>query len=553
MPRRVLFLSIMLALTLSLVGVPPAQAAPTTEVASSSVELRAAPEGIEPPVPRRTVRRPSTDAVFARQTVTKEVALAAVVAPVGTDLGEVYLRTVEDGVTSDWTPLPSDDDAPDSTTTSTEPAVVSGADSVEVVSLAASGPVTLQVFASSVAGSDAQASDLAWANPEIRSRAAWSADESLVRNEYVHGVVTGAMIHHTAGTNNYTPEQVPALLRSIQAYHVNGRGWNDMAYNVLVDKFGRAWEGRGGGLTKAIAGGHAWAETNRRVFGISLMGNYDTVKPPAVMIETMNRVIAWKLRLHGVDPYGSTWGSGGQDGGTTYLPAISGHRDENATLCPGRYVYEQFAAIRARVKVLMGEARFADVPFGTAHYEHITWFADSGITTGYPDRTFRPVQPVNRDAMAAFLYRLAGEPAFDARGRRTFLDVPESTPFHKEIEWLAASGISTGWQVAGGTEFRPVSPVNRDAMAAFLYRLYSGAPDSTAPAETETEIETPFLDVSATTEFSSEIAWLAGRGISTGWQVDGGAEFRPVQPINRDAMAAFLHRAVDALGRPNMR
>ena len=31
--------------------------------------------------------------------------------------------------------------------------------------------------------------------------------------------------------------------------------------------------------------------------------------------------------------------------------------------------------------------------------------AEQGITTGWPDGTFRPYDPVNRDQMAAFIYR----------------------------------------------------------------------------------------------------------------------------------------------------
>lgn len=53
-----------------------------------------------------------------------------------------------------------------------------------------------------------------------------------------------------------------------------------------------------------------------------------------------------------------------------------------------------------------------------------------------------------------------------------FADVPSGTQFADEINWLASQGISTGWKEANGTTtYRPVTPVNRDAMAAFMYRL----------------------------------------------------------------------------------
>ncbi|MBB1503112.1 HNH endonuclease [Propioniciclava sp. MC1683] len=90
---------------------------------------------------------------------------------------------------------------------------------------------------------------------------------------------------------------------------------------------------------------------------------------------------------------------------------------------------------------------------------------------------YRPVSPINRDAMAAFLYRLAGAPAFTPT-TQSFVDVPPGTQFYAEIEWLATTGISTGWGVGDQREYRPLQPINRDAMAAFLYRFVNGG---TAP------------------------------------------------------------------------
>jgi len=47
--------------------------------------------------------------------------------------------------------------------------------------------------------------------------------------------------------------------------------------------------------------------------------------------------------------------------------------------------------------------------------------------------------------MAAFLYRFAGEPAFTPPATATFTDVPVGAPFFLEIEWLSSTGITTGW------------------------------------------------------------------------------------------------------------
>jgi hypothetical protein len=52
--------------------------------------------------------------------------------------------------------------------------------------------------------------------------------------------------------------------------------------------------------------------------------------------------------------------------------------------------------------------------------------------------------------------------------------VSSGQQFYKEMAWLAAEGISTGWPEANGTvTYRALQAINRDAMAAFLFRMYN--------------------------------------------------------------------------------
>ncbi|WP_223940730.1 S-layer homology domain-containing protein [Arthrobacter sp. StoSoilB22] len=182
---------------------------------------------------------------------------------------------------------------------------------------------------------------------------------------------------------------------------------------------------------------------------------------------------------------------------------------------------------------------FSDLPVGAQFFDEISWLSAQGISTGWTEadgsKSFRPVQAVNRDAMAAFMYRLAGSPAFNAPAVSPFADITPSTQFYKEITWLASQGISTGWVESNGSKtFRPVQPVNRDAMAAFMYR-FAGK-----PAFVDSQV---FVDVPPGAQFHAEISWLAGAGISTGWTAaDGSKTFRPLVPVTRDAMAAFMYR-----------
>lgn len=123
--------------------------------------------------------------------------------------------------------------------------------------------------------------------------------------------------------------------------------------------------------------------------------------------------------------------------------------------------------------------KFTDVPTTDPFYKEVSWLADSGITTGFDlgngTKAFHPLDSVNRDAMAAYLFRmLNGSPA--TAGSTTFLDVPTTYPFYKEITWMANNNITTGWPVSGGSDYQPVSPVHRDATAAFLSRLNTMSP-----------------------------------------------------------------------------
>ena len=115
---------------------------------------------------------------------------------------------------------------------------------------------------------------------------------------------------------------------------------------------------------------------------------------------------------------------------------------------------------------------FNDVSTAQQFFIEMTWLADTKITTGWPDGTFRPLDNVRRDAMAAFLYRSAGSPAYAPPQTSVFTDVSPGNQFYKEISWLADEGISTGWLQPNGTRaFAPGQAVARDAMAAFMHRF----------------------------------------------------------------------------------
>lgn len=190
----------------------------------------------------------------------------------------------------------------------------------------------------------------------IQPRAAWDPnDECAPRGTPGIGSVQAVVVHHTVGTNDYSQAQVPAVILGICKFHRNGNGWNDIGYNVLVDRFGGAWEGRAGGLTQAVVGAQAQG-FNAVTAGISMLGNYQVVAPSPEQIATVGRVAAWRLAVAGVPRTGTVdlESAGGSlsrygSGKVATLPRVIGHRDVGQTECPGNAAYPLLDRVRSLV------------------------------------------------------------------------------------------------------------------------------------------------------------------------------------------------------------
>ena len=188
--------------------------------------------------------------------------------------------------------------------------------------------------------------------PPIVTRLAWGANESIRRGPPSYAPeVRLAIVHHTAGRNDYSRSEAPAIVRAIQLYHVQGNGWNDIGYNFLVDRFGTIYEGRFGGADRNVVGAHAQGFNTGSV-GIALLGTYGSTRPSAAAQEAIALLLAWRLDLAHVDPAGSlTFVSGGSErfppGVSVPLRAVSGHRDTGSTECPGAELYGRLGNIAA--------------------------------------------------------------------------------------------------------------------------------------------------------------------------------------------------------------
>jgi hypothetical protein len=170
-------------------------------------------------------------------------------------------------------------------------------------------------------------------------------------------------------------------------------------------------------------------------------------------------------------------------------------------------------------------ARFIDSKYSSFPRE-VDWMKTAGISTGYGDGSYDPFGTVTREQMAAFMYRMAGRPAFTATA--PFTDAKYSS-FPTEVNWMKTAGISTGYW--NGT-YAPFDTVNREQMAAFMHRYATKVCGVNVPASKY------FVDTKYSS-FPVEVAWMGGAGISTGYW-DG--TYRPYDPVTREQMAAFMYR-----------
>ncbi|HEY1357207.1 MAG TPA: peptidoglycan recognition protein [Thermoleophilaceae bacterium] len=192
--------------------------------------------------------------------------------------------------------------------------------------------------------------------PAIKSRKSWDPHNKCPpRQAPDYGVVKAAFIHHTVSANDYSRDEVPSIILGICDYHRNSNGWNDIGYNFLVDKYGTTWEGRAGGEDQAVVGAQAQGY-NAQSTGIANLGTFSSVQQTPAALSAIARLIRWKLPLSGVPTSGSTTlvSAGGETnkystGTHVRVKRVSGHRDVDATECPGNALYAQLPQLRQMV------------------------------------------------------------------------------------------------------------------------------------------------------------------------------------------------------------
>lgn len=317
--------------------------------------------------------------------------------------------------------------------------------------------------------------------PPVISRAAWGANERYRHidqdpNQPIawppeYQLVEHVIVHHTETPTSQDPM---AAIRSIYYYHAVERGWGDIGYNYLVDRFGHVYEGRYGGDN--VIGGHAY-EYARGSSGIAVIGSYQDQGPSADALAGLVWITAWVGRF--LDPFGVA-----PFHAKEAFPSIAGHRDANSTACPGDALYGDLADLRAAVAEIL--ASQPDPPSNPA------FLIGNAVRTAVDGANFR------------------SGPSLDFT---VFQEVPYTTEFrvidgpitNQGYEWYRVSGeAGLGWfasavleSTAGGSSprFGPgtLVEVNTDSLNLRVApSLYAGIAAQLAAGETATVLAGPY-------------------------------------------------------------
>jgi hypothetical protein len=304
----------------------------------------------------------------------------------------IRVRDASSGAWSPWTAMAGDHGAG----AGTEPVWAGGADAFELrlrgyprdlrahfVNSTGSATATQRVLTTlrrtahdalaALAGAPARAQGAPGAAgpPAIVPREAWGAEQcGAPRTDPSYGTVQMAVVHHTDSANDYRPQDSAAIVLAICRYHRDVKGWHDIGYNFLVDRYGQVFEGRAGGIDEAVIGAHAQGY-NAVSTGVANIGTFTGVAQTAAAVHATAQLLAWKLSLHGAPVQGSVTvlsGGGASNrypaGAPVTLQRISAHRDVDSTDCPGNALYRQLAEIRRDAAQLA--PAFARPPPGAA-------------------------------------------------------------------------------------------------------------------------------------------------------------------------------------------
>lgn len=141
------------------------------------------------------------------------------------------------------------------------------------------------------------------------------------------------IIHHTGNDidDDLSAEEIHRI------HKING--WSGIGYHFVIRKNGQIEKGR----PLWTQGSHC-LNYNPISIGIHLSGNFNIGKPTHYQIESLAYLIGWLCEQYGLSPYGN----------------VVGHRDFNATECPGDNLYDMLDEICGKADWYMNNYKDGD-------------------------------------------------------------------------------------------------------------------------------------------------------------------------------------------------
>jgi hypothetical protein len=188
------------------------------------------------------------------------------------------------------------------------------------------------------------------ARPRIYTCAEWGARAANGTITVLNRKPTYIVVHHTAGgnSNDFSVAHAHQISREIQNFHMDGRGWVDTGQQLTNSRGGYVTEGRHrsveilDGGTRHVQGANV-ADHNSEIIGIENEGLYTSVDVTQALWNSLVQLVAYIAQQYGISP-----------------SMIRGHRDFNATECPGTVLYGRLPELRSAVAAAMGTAAPAE-------------------------------------------------------------------------------------------------------------------------------------------------------------------------------------------------
>jgi hypothetical protein len=171
---------------------------------------------------------------------------------------------------------------------------------------------------------------------------------------------------------------------------------------------------------------------------------------------------------------------------------------------------------------------FRDVGEAPWYGDSLYWGVASGLTTGFPDGTYRPDASVTRAQATSMLWRFVGSPTVSTSSG--FRDVPARAWYADAVDWASARRIVSGFP---GNRFRPRDPITHAQFVSMMWKLV-GRPSGAPPSR--------FRDVPRSAWYAPAVDWEDEQDLMLGFENN---RFAPADPIRRVIMAEALYRLAE--------